>query len=149
MSQVSKYPLRPEIYEKLFDLLMTIFIKSFNKPTANSLLEELFTPSEKIMIAKRLGISVLLAKGYSYQVIQSILHVSKTTIATVSSSMKYGGKGYVSFTKSLLQEEQMEQFWTVVEQAVFKALSIRKGSGVWRTMLTESKKQQYRKAKLA
>jgi len=145
MAQVSKYPLKTEVYNRIFELLLKVIAEPYNKRAAKELLEDLLTPTEKIMLAKRLGIGVLLVKGYSYGTIQEILRVSKSTIADVNTSLRYKGKGYKAFTKKVLQEEKMAQFWEKVEDLVLGAFSKgTRGSG-WRHLHQELKRKRWKK----
>src|SRR3989344_296807 len=132
MPQVSKYPVSQPVYERMFDLLMELFTASLNKKEAESLLTELFTPTEKVMIAKRLATAVLLAKEYSYEDIQSVLHVSRSTIARVNSALKYGENGYIAFTNKIIKDERVEKLSRKIDDVVLGALSIGKGSGFWK-----------------
>lgn len=145
MPQVSKYPLKAEVYDRIFELLLKVVAEPYNKRAAKELLEDLLTPTEKIMLAKRLAIGVLLVKDYSYQTIQEILRVSKSTIADVNTSLKYEGKGYKKFTKRVLQEEEMAKFWEKVENLVLGAFSKgTKGAG-WRHLHQEIKSKRWKK----
>lgn len=145
MAQVSKYPLKEEVYERIFELLLKVITDPCSKKEAKDLLEDLVTPTEKIMLAKRLGIGVLLVKGYPYETIQEILRVSKSTIADVNTSLRYKGKGYKGFTKKALQEEKTAQFWEKVEDLVLGAFSQgTKGAG-WRHLHQEIKRKRWKK----
>ena len=145
MPQVSKYPLRQEVYERIFDLLLKIFIDSSSKREAAELLEELLTPTERVMIAKRLATAVLLIKGYEYKDIQDVLHVSKPTIANVNIAMKYEGKGYKKFAERIFKEEKMSKFWEGVGDMALDAFSRGKGGGTWRYIHQELKKKRRKK----
>jgi Trp operon repressor len=81
MAQISRKPLRKEIYEQVFELLIRIFTDSYSRKDAANLLDDLLSPTEKIVLAKRLAIALLLAKDYGYEEIKEILHVSMPTIA--------------------------------------------------------------------
>lgn len=146
MPQVSKYPLREQVYNRIFELLLKVIRDSFSKKQAEELLNDLLTPTEKIMLAKRLSIAVLLLKDYSYESIQAILRVSRPTIADVNRSLKYGGKGYKKFAKRILKEEKMAKFWEKVEDLVLGAISQGgKGTGSWRYLHHEIKKKRRKK----
>ena len=146
MPQVSRYPLPKEVYNRIFELLLRIITDSYNKNEARELLDDLLTPTEKIMLAKRLSIAVLLLKGYPYESIQEILRVSKSPIADVNRSLKYKGKGYKKFAKRILKEEKIAKFWEKVEDLVLKNLSHGgKGSGSWRYLYHEIRKKRLKR----
>jgi uncharacterized protein YerC len=46
--------------------------------------ESLFTPTERLVLAKRLQVGILLLKGYSYQKIEQELDTSPNTIAKIA-----------------------------------------------------------------
>ena len=146
MPQVSKYPLPEELYDRIFELLLKVIASSFSKNEASELLEDLLTPTEKIMLAKRLSIAVLLLKDYPYDSIQEILRVSRSTVADVNRSLKYKGKGYKKFAKRILKEEKTAEFWEKVEDLVLGTLSKGgKGTGSWRYLHHEAKKKRRKK----
>jgi TrpR-related protein YerC/YecD len=144
MSQVSKYPLKQKVFEKMFELLSKAIINSNNKEEVESLLDDLLTPTEKIMLAKRLAIAVLLTKGYFYKTIQEIIRVSTPTIAMVSLSLKYKGKGFKSFTSQILKEEKSNEFWDKIEDLVLGTLSNVKGGKPYRYLKEELRKNKQR-----
>lgn len=146
MPQVSKYPLSEKVYERIFDLLLRVITDSHRKNQARELLDDLLTPTEKIMLAKRLSIAILLLKEYPYESIQAILRVSRPTIADVNRSLKYQGQGYKKFAKKILKEEKMAKFWEEVEDLVLGALSQGgKGTGTWRYLHHEIRKKRKKK----
>ncbi|KKR86596.1 MAG: hypothetical protein UU32_C0013G0007 [Candidatus Woesebacteria bacterium GW2011_GWB1_41_10] len=90
MTQVSRFKLKPEVEERIFDLLSDSLIRFKNKKELNDFLDDFLSPIEKTVLAKRLAIAVLIAKGNDYLDIGRILKVTPTTIAKMSLHMKYG-----------------------------------------------------------
>lgn len=76
--------------------------KAFTKALADissqdemeSYIFDLLTPTERIMLAKRLAIAALLIKEVPYQVISDHLNVSTATVARVNLWLKTAGDGY-------------------------------------------------------
>lgn len=145
MSQVSKYPLSKETYDRIFEIFLKTLINIKGKDEGNSLISDFFTPTERIMFAKRLGIALLLEKGYGYQVIKGSLKVSSATIASVNQARKYGKNSYHSFITKILRDEQVSAF---LEDLALKFVSLpasgTKGSAVWKKIEKgiESKKRK-------
>lgn len=137
MSQVSKLPVKEEIYKNIFELFLTLFTKTFTHSHAENLLNELFTPTEKIVIAKRLGIAVLLKKGYNYNTIQQVLRVSKPTIAFINNQFKYQKNGLNYFTEEVIKDQKLSEYLDTIINNVLKGFSMTKGSGVWKYLRTE------------
>ena len=133
MSQVSKYPLSKDIYDRIFEIFLKTLINVKDKNEGRNLLKDFFTPTERMMFAKRLGIALLLEKNYDYQTIRGILKVSSGTIASVNLARKYGNQGYNKFIEKILKDEQITGF---LEEIVLKLVSLpasgTKGSGAWK-----------------
>lgn len=64
MAQVSKYPISKDVADRIFDVFIKSFIKVKNVQDAQNLANDLFSPTEKIMLAKRLAIAFLLMREY-------------------------------------------------------------------------------------
>ena len=73
MGQVSKRLISKEIADRIFDVFVKSFIKIRNVEDAQKLADDLFSPTERIMLAKRLAIAFLLMKGYEYREINKLL----------------------------------------------------------------------------
>lgn len=102
-----------------------------------SFLEEFLTPVERIMLAKRVSIAVLLGKGHTYPVIAELLRVTPSTISSVSLSMKYKGSGYKKVVKKILKDERMDDFWEKIDEFLL-SIPVTKGTDV-----VEQKKRYY------
>lgn len=145
MSQVSKYPVSKEIYERIFDLLLETITKLNTKNQVSSFFDEFLTPTEHVMFAKRLAIGLLLAKNYKYREISTILRVSKGTIGTIAIRYRYG-KAVKNAVVHILRSEQMEAFWLGVAEVLSSIGSVgtkgTKGTKVWRYLDAEIKKKR-------
>jgi len=71
---------------------------------AVDLLTDLLTPSETIMLAKRIRIAKLLIAGKSYETIGQSLQVSQSTIAKVASWLAESGEGFRLIVKRAPKE---------------------------------------------
>lgn len=145
MSQVSKYPLRNDVYEQLEELFINTISRMTNKRLVSDFLSDFLTPTEKIVLMKRLAIYVLLGKEYDYRYIQALLKVSFPTISSVSKSYKYLGKGCKEVVEQLIKEEKIDRFInTVLEKVADEFGQMGKGSGLWRYLHYEIKKRKAR-----
>ncbi len=115
MSQVSKYPVSKEVSDRMFEVFQMTISSLNSKQDIEEFFDEFLSPIEKIMLVKRLSIAVLLTKGYSYPLISNILRVTPRTIATVSLSLKYKGKGYQKAVEKILSNEKMDDFFEKIE----------------------------------
>lgn len=99
----------------MFEVFKNTIARLSSSEDIEDFLEDFLSPVEKIMLAKRLSVAVLLGKGYTYPAISRILRVTPSTIATVSLSLKYAGRGYKKMVERILLDEKIASFWEKVE----------------------------------
>jgi len=146
MAQVSKYPVSKAVYERILEVFFRVFVRINTKDEAEEFIKDFLTPTEQIMLAKRLAVAFLLEKNYDFRTIGRILKVSLTTIARVNLMRKYGGQGYHRMIAKLLQEEKVKDFLFRVSEAMSGQLSkSRKGGEVWRYLHKELEKRRKEK----
>lgn len=80
MTRISKKHIKEETIAKLNRLFFEIFYRSDSQEDFLSLLDGILSPTEKIMIAKRIGIIYLLIKKVDAQTIANTLKVSTATV---------------------------------------------------------------------
>ena len=120
MAQISKYPVHKKVEERMFEVLRETISHLKSSEDIEDFLHDFLSPVERIMLAKRLSIAVLLHKGYRYESIVGILRVTPPTIATVSLLLKYSGKGYKKAVGKIAMNEKMNEFWEKVEDMLSK-----------------------------
>jgi hypothetical protein len=81
MVQLSKRKIKPEAMNKMFNLLFDVLGKQGNKNSFNIIIDGLFSPVEKIMIAKRVAIFFLIIKGEEWKTIRDIVKVSLASVS--------------------------------------------------------------------
>ncbi|MBI2442710.1 MAG: hypothetical protein HYV40_02235 [Candidatus Levybacteria bacterium] len=126
MSQLSKLPIRRDLEEQMFDLFTSTIISLKDKGEIEDFLSDLLSPIEKMMLAKRLAIALMLEKDYTYPMIGKALRVTPTTIASVSMQLRYAGKGYKKIVDKILRDERYEDFWSTVEDVVESSVVTKK-----------------------
>ena len=148
MAQVSKYPVQKEVADRIFELFIKTLINVKDKDEAEKLVADLLTPTERIMLAKRLTIAFLLEKGYEYSTIKGLLRVSSPTIAAVSLACQYGSKGYKKLIDKISREESISKF---LREAAIKLVSMpaasAKGGSSWRYLKQELEKEKRKREK--
>src|SRR3989338_7673621 len=117
MTKVSRRHLDKELENYIFN----IFIKSIadldNQLDIKNFLDDLLSPTEKIMLIKRLAIAVLLTKGYTYDQIDHTLKVSRPTIMNVSYFLKHGKSGgYQKMANKVLNDQKKAAFFDKIEE---------------------------------
>lgn len=111
MTQVSRFRLRPDIWEKIFNLFLDTLLSLKKKEKLNAFVYDFFTPTERIVFAKRLAIAVLLAKGNDYSEIRKILRVTPVTISKMSFHLQYEGRGLVPVVEEILKKDATSILW--------------------------------------
>lgn len=145
MTQVSRYPIHKDVEKRMFEIFKASISHLRSSEDIEDFLEDFLSPVEKIMLAKRLSIAVLLAKGYTYPSISRILRVTPSTISTVSISLKYSGKGYKKLVNKILHDEKIDDFWQRMEDILAK-IPPSKGSD-WKYYRREYFKRRRKKQK--
>src|SRR3989338_9528747 len=106
----------------MFEVFEKTFLELKSVEEARLLLGDLLTPTEKIMLAKRLAIAVLLAKDYDYRQINQVLKVSFTTILAVMKQQVIDGRGYRKAVDKILHKENLEEFFADLTKNIAKVL---------------------------
>lgn len=105
MGRVSKRPLNPEVRRQILDTFVHGFSKVIEEKDMSKLINDLLTPSEKIMLGKRLMAALLLERGYSYGQINELLKLTNATINTIRRELDKGGQGYRIIVQLLKKKE--------------------------------------------
>ena len=136
MSQVSKYLISDNVYKRCWEIFAKTLIGIKDSKDFEIIVEDLFTPTERVMLAKRLSIALLLMQGYEYRSIAKVLRVSFPTITGVNMKLKYNS-GYKKTVGKILKDEQFVEYFNKIAQVVVSAGTVGKGSGVWRSLKRE------------
>lgn len=122
MPQVSKYPISQAVYNRIFEILFGTIADIKRPKEVEEFFADFLSPTERIMLAKRLSIAVLLTKGYSYTAIRKILRVSQTTVADINVFLKYVGKGYKKVVEKILKAEKQDEFWQKLDDLLSETI---------------------------
>lgn len=115
MTKVSRLPLRSDVWDRVFSLFVSTLASQKDEIKLSKFINDFFSPTEKIMFAKRLAATVLLAKGHNYQSISEILRISPPTIAKLSLKIKYGGEGLKPVIQDIFKKESSQIVWKEIE----------------------------------
>ena len=89
MPHVSKHKLKEKTERDIEDRLM-LFLNTTTLKTRKGIFDELFTKTERLMIAKRLAILFLVNDGLPTHTISERLRVSPSTVARFENSSRKG-----------------------------------------------------------
>ena len=106
MAQVSKLPLQKKVADRIYDFFLRAIYNLKNTNDVEKFLDDLLSPTEKVMICKRLAIAVMLEKGYSYETIAGVLRVSPVTIGKIALRLKYSGDALRKVAKYGLEKKK-------------------------------------------
>lgn len=120
MTKVSRRLLNKNLENYIFELFIRTVVDLKDATQVNDFLEDLLSPTEKIMLIKRLAIAILLTKGYTYDEIDDTIKVSRPTIMTVSYFLKNGKGGYQKVVRKIMNNQKEEAIWDTIEETVLK-----------------------------
>lgn len=140
MAQVSKRYLQKEVEERILDLFWASLSSLSTKEKVAIFLDDLLSPTEKIMLSKRLAIAFMLMKGYDYPSINNKLKVSDQTIWNVKTNLLHRGEGYKMTIGQIMSKEKWEKFWDDLDHFLTQALPPRPGTN-WK----EVRRKQWEK----
>ncbi len=140
MAQVSKRYLHQQVEGRILDLFWTSLSLLSNKADMEQFLDDLLTPTEKLMLAKRIAVAFMLTKGYNYPDINEQLKVSDPTIWQIKTKLQFAGKGYKRVIAEIMQREEWEERWNKFEHFLSQLVPPRAGTN-WR----EVRRKQWEK----
>ncbi len=120
MSKISRRLLDKELENTIFEVFLKTIVDIKTTIEAKNFIEDLLSPTEQIMIIKRLAIAVLLTKGKTYDYIDHTLKVSRATIMTVSLWLKHGKGGYKKVVDNILKTQNKERLIDNIEEILIK-----------------------------
>ena len=132
MTQVSKRPVEEEVWERIFDIYLAS-LTSLSKKELEAFFEDFYTPTEKIMFAKRFACAVLLVKGKDYKTIMDTLKITPPTVAKISMHIKYSGRGLMPAVKKALNKqsiqvviEELKDFIDLPKKQIFSSARLKR-----------------------
>lgn len=111
MTQVSRFLIRPDVWDRIFNLFIDTFAGLTDKKKLSAFVDSFFTPTEKIMFAKRLAASVMLAKGQDYRSICRVLRISPMSVSRMSVHLKYANDGLSPVINDVLKKDSAKIMW--------------------------------------
>lgn len=120
MTKVSRRFLDKELENKIFEVFLKTIVGIKTIAEAKNFIEDLLSPTEKIMLVKRLAIAVLLTKGKTYEYIDHTLKVSRATIMNVSLWLKHGKSGYRKAVERIIKGQNKEELLDKIEEILLR-----------------------------
>ncbi len=110
MPHVSKRKLKERAEKELTKSLQTVLTKINNYQEIGSFLDSLLSDTERLMLAKRLAIVVLLEEKIPESTIANVLSVTRETVARQRYRLELKGVGYKIALKKLAEEKMLQSF---------------------------------------
>jgi len=119
MVNISKRPIDEKKLFKIYQLFFRVIDQANDKEEFFQLIQDIFSPSEQIMIAKRIGIIYLLIKNIDKPTIANYLKVSIATIDKYYYLYYKKKTNLISIIESFLQDEKINHFFEDLFADVF------------------------------
>jgi len=110
MPHVSRIQLNKRVEEKLIDSLEIVLTKASKKDEMNKFLFSLMTHTEKLMLAKRLAVVVLLKEGLTQSEISRALNLTRVTVNKMELLLETRKEGYNIALRILAEEKLLAEF---------------------------------------
>ncbi|MGB3922227.1 MAG: Trp family transcriptional regulator [Minisyncoccia bacterium] len=125
MPHVSSRKLDKAISKKLWNQFLKTFEDAGKRSATNAIISELLTHTEKIMLAKRLAIILLLERSIPQHVISNKLNVSVSTVTRMSLNVEVGKYS------EILKISGKKRILDVLERIILMGMPPRTGRGRW------------------
>jgi uncharacterized protein YerC len=116
MPHVSRIKLDKKVEEKLINTLDLTLIKLTKEEEMKGFLTSLLTPTERLMLAKRLAMVILLKRGMSESKIRNTLKVTRATVDRMQLYLEVRGEGYDPVLSKLENEEIVKELKIILEK---------------------------------
>lgn len=145
MAQVSKYQVGEPTEERISQLLVQAVSSCRGKRESTRFIHALLTPTEKVMLAKRISIAYLLMKKVDHRLISTVLSVSTGTINRISVLLKLDqGRGLKEVVQRIFGQEDLKQVFEEMVDGLFYGPFPPPGTD-WRTWKKEKIRRQRRR----
>ena len=118
MTQVSRRYIPPWTFKKILNIFLSSLLEVKDKNTANLFLAEFLTPTEKIMLAKRITCYYLLYKNVSILETSDILKLSTSTVAKYSYFLNRNPEMSKILSKILQEEKFVKLVDTIINEYI-------------------------------
>ncbi|KKU81014.1 hypothetical protein A2875_04390 [Candidatus Gottesmanbacteria bacterium RIFCSPHIGHO2_01_FULL_46_14] len=116
MTQVSRVSLPKHLEAQMHAAIRKAFADLKTEDEVAAFLDDILTPTEKVMLGKRLAIAILLDKGYDQRTICTIMKTSLATVNQVSYWFKNKGTGYRIVVEKLKKQKEWEEIKLGLEE---------------------------------
>ena len=109
MTRVSKYYVERQVLSEINQAFGWLISKVNSEKMVELFVDDFFTDEERLMLAKRLFVGYLIAKGLDYKEIVSLLKVSPATVRQTKDWLKRRA-GYREIVRMLVKHQKELEF---------------------------------------
>jgi len=109
MPHVSKNRLDKKLEQRLLNNFSLIMAKINKKESMEKFLVSLLSSTEQVMLAKRLGMFLLIKEGYSDTEIERMLNITRMTISKFRYFIDMHGEGFELASEALKDEKTKQE----------------------------------------
>lgn len=131
MAHISRKSLKRKTLDRISQELIEIIAHTRSRKETKALLEEFLTPTERIMLGKRLAVIYMIIKGYPFSLIETTLKVSPSTVALAWKASKRGA--FPLMSRKIASEKTKKEFWESLE-SILRAGMPPMGKRRWRML---------------
>lgn len=123
MPRASKFRFHEKEFEKIYSHLLYTISSINNSGDVEKFLDGFLSKEEKIMLAKRLVLFMMLKRNYSPSVIQGALHISYETVRINQNQLGSKNSYFQTLLDRLIKREQTKELFEKLDKA-FKPLTL-------------------------
>lgn len=116
MTQISKKFVSKDIFYELFDNFDYLIVSLKSKEEVFNCFKDLLTKHEKIILAKRIAILLLLTKGLTFLEIRQAIRVSTNTVSRYKKLLDDNSESYKIIIKKMEEFESTRKFYEKLHQ---------------------------------
>jgi len=128
MPHISQKRVKRHVFKRMSNEFVNTIASLKSSSEIRGFLNELLTSTERIMLAKRLAVILMLKKRYSFLTIRRTLKLSPSTVARFWKITKM--KPFQFLSREILRKEKQKKFWEELERLSRFGLPPR-GRGRW------------------
>jgi uncharacterized protein YerC len=139
MPRVSRIKVNSELGSEIVNQFWRFLGNVNNSKTSSEFFSDFLTNSEQIMLSKRFAVLILLVKGKSPTDIQNSIHVTFSTIGSVSAWLKNAKPESQKLLQKISKEKDWEAVFDKIDEILDK-IPPRRGTD-WKTKYAEKRKK--------
>ncbi len=142
MARISRFYLSQRTLQKMFDVFYEVLGRTKSKTEFLNIVDELVSPIEKIMIAKRIIVMYLLLREIDQRTICKTLKVSSATVAKFS--LLLGNSSYIRETlNSMVKRDKLKLLLEELYSSVFAPGTVGADwKGAWKRQIDVERKKE-------